>query len=312
MTEVAEDNIAQESPVSPGKVLKDARLKAGLSCQDVADKLFLKVSVVEELEADRIDSAKSITFSKGYVKNYAKMLGLDVEYVIGVFEAYHNKPDETAKLQSFSKRVAKQAQDDRWMMVTYALLVLLIGAVVLWWYQQPKTTVGNTIAETGTESNSINNPLSEESPSTAQPNVSEEDDSLTSEVEVPVVVEDETMPSSNQSLIEDPIETGTGIDAQSSIQESSEQALEIPPADQASLVFVFAEDCWVNVTDATGEAIAYGVKAAGREMRLQGQPPFQITLGAPQVVQITYNGEPVDMSEFTGREIGRLTLPRQE
>ena len=75
------------------------------------------------------------------------------------------------------------------------------------------------------------------------------------------------------------------------------------------LVFTFSGDCWMNLTDATGEAIAYGVKASGRVMPVSGIPPFEVTLGAPEVVQISYNGEPVDMSGFQAGRTARFSLP---
>ena len=79
-----------------------------------------------------------------------------------------------------------------------------------------------------------------------------------------------------------------------------------------SMVFTFGEDCWVNIEDATGEAIAYGVKQAGRVMSIQGVPPVEVTLGAPDNVQITVDGEPVDMSSYQNGRTARLSLPTQE
>ena len=79
-----------------------------------------------------------------------------------------------------------------------------------------------------------------------------------------------------------------------------------------ALVFNFSADCWVNITDASGEAIAYGIKAAGYEMQVSGLPPFEVTLGAPNVVQISYDGEAVDMSGFDPTRTAKFSLPMQE
>jgi len=309
MTDEVPDNATTDVTISPGKILSDGRKQAGLTPQQVADKLFLKVSVIEDLESDKIDDTKSLTFSKGYVKNYAKLLGLNAEQVITAFESFHNKPQETAKLQSFSKRVAKQAQDDRWMMVTYALLVLLIAAIVIWWYQQPRDAVGSTVAEPEPrqQASQVANQQAGQDKEWLEIDGQEDNQEVQPLVAAPDTQDSESTESSPEAVSNEANEL-----PQAQAESDANPPPEVEESNLAQLVFTFAEDCWVNITDATGEAIAYGVKAAGREMALEGQPPFQITLGAPQVVQITYNGEPVDMSEFTGREIGRLTLPRQE
>ena len=99
----------EENTPSPGAMLKARREKLGLSQQDIADKLFLKSKQINDLESDIIDEKSSVTFTKGYVRNYAKQLGMNSHEVIEAFERYHNQTSvpSSEKLQSFSKRVAK-------------------------------------------------------------------------------------------------------------------------------------------------------------------------------------------------------------
>jgi cytoskeleton protein RodZ len=78
------------------------------------------------------------------------------------------------------------------------------------------------------------------------------------------------------------------------------------------LIFEFAGDCWMNLADATGENIAYGVKVKGRVMPVTGIPPFVVTLGAPEVVKIRYAGEPLDMSFLPAGRIAKFDLPLSE
>ena len=78
------------------------------------------------------------------------------------------------------------------------------------------------------------------------------------------------------------------------------------------LMFTFSNDCWIKITDATGNDIAYGIKAAGRVMPVSGQPPFSIILGTPTEVSISYAGADVDLSFLPRNRTGRFTLPLQE
>ena len=75
------------------------------------------------------------------------------------------------------------------------------------------------------------------------------------------------------------------------------------------MVFTFVDDCWVNIKDASGEAIAYGVKQNGRVMEIQGVPPVEVTLGAPDNVRVSVNGETVDISSYQNGKTARFALP---
>jgi cytoskeleton protein RodZ len=68
----------------------------------------------------------------------------------------------------------------------------------------------------------------------------------------------------------------------------------------------------MNLSDATGENIAYGVKVKGRVMPVTGIPPFIVTLGAPEVVKISYAGESLNMSFLPSGRIAKFDLPLSE
>ena len=128
--------------VSPGKMLKDAREKQGLTQENVADKLHLRLSIIEDLEKDNFETDISATFTRGYIKLYSKMLGLDDQKVIEAYQQMNKQEKEPAKLQSFSQRVARQASDQRLMMITYFVGVVVIALLVLWWWQQSSSNDG--------------------------------------------------------------------------------------------------------------------------------------------------------------------------
>ncbi|KPD21717.1 RodZ domain-containing protein [Idiomarina abyssalis] len=89
--------------------------------------------------------------------------------------------------------------------------------------------------------------------------------------------------------------------------EQSEQ----PEASSASLVLDFNEECWVKIDDATGETQAVGVKAAGYRMPVPGEAPFSVTLCKPEAVNVSFNGNAVDMSQFRTGRVARFTVPTE-
>jgi cytoskeleton protein RodZ len=295
----------------PGQILKSARLTASLSIQDIAKKIHLKSVMIEDIEADKYDSNISLTFIKGYIKLYAKQVSVPESEIMAAFESINIQKKEPAKLQSFSRRVAHQANDDKLMLVTYFILAVVFALVVVWWLQQgesdntddvtvlPETTYSTVIEEASVNRSSES--LAFEEPSVSQPSTAiNEKSSITDDSDL------QALSSESEKVVLNNIPDQL---ADVAVQQVQSDSTESQVAETVELVFTFSEDCWMNLSDATGENIAYGVKAAGRVMPVSGLPPFVVTLGAPQVVQIKYAGEAVDMSVFKAGNTAKFTLP---
>lgn len=314
MTEKQEEADVNES-VSPsiGKQLKAGRKAMGLSQQALADKLFLKIAIIQQLEDDHFDSVTSSTFIKGYIRLYAKNVDLDPEPLVDMFNASLGIQKTPQKLQSFSRRTTNEASDNRWMMVTYFILALVIALFVLWWYQQPESTVSEvTTAVAGpeaeiAEAENAESPVAKNEENAAMTNpVTNFDDVIetTAEQAELITESDDVVAVPTESAIE---ENQALLDLSPPVEQRLD---EVQGQASVEVLFNFSGDCWVNITDATGDAIAYGTKVAGRIMPISGVPPFEVTLGAPQNVSITFAGEPVDLSDIPEGRSARFTLPR--
>lgn len=65
-----------------GEMLKRAREEKGLSLEEVNYRTKISVRVLATLEQDDLDAFESETYLKGFLKNYAGFLGLDMEKVM--------------------------------------------------------------------------------------------------------------------------------------------------------------------------------------------------------------------------------------
>jgi len=354
---------------SPGKLLRERRESLGLSQQQIATKIFLKAEQINNLEEDNLGGSASITFTKGYVRNYAKQLGLNAEELVATFEQYHNNVEQpSATLQSFSRRVAKQTHDDRWMMVTYIILLLIAGGVVTWWYQQPsderavdiplldrmKKEASSTPVANVNDEEALDDAQSLRSAPEAENSVLDtrsapeaeipildtrsasdtisatEDDTVRDDAVMPQVSSpqplSESLSQSSQTMEDDNEGAETVVDETNNItalmsesgqpdlrlEDTPEPALPVSTSSDTAeidMTFTFIKDCWVSIKDATGETIAFGVKKSGRIMEIQGVPPVAVTLGAPDNVRISVNGDPVDIPAFQNGQIARFSLP---
>mgnify|MGYP001116335732 CR=1 FL=1 len=79
---MAQEDKSSTQQRGPGDVLRAARESAGMSVEQVADKLHLLQSVVSSLEKDCYDRIRGETFVRGYLRNYARLLGVDAEDVL--------------------------------------------------------------------------------------------------------------------------------------------------------------------------------------------------------------------------------------
>ncbi len=77
---------------SAGQVLKQAREAAGLSVDEVARRLNLLASVVLDIEADDYSRIRGETFVRGYLLNYAKLLHLPGEQLVGNYKDGRSTP----------------------------------------------------------------------------------------------------------------------------------------------------------------------------------------------------------------------------
>ena len=80
----------------PGQILKQARERAKLSSQDIADKMKLKRTLIEDIEQDNYDINLSLTFVRGYLKLYAKHVQVDESEILNAFEKLSTQNTETA------------------------------------------------------------------------------------------------------------------------------------------------------------------------------------------------------------------------
>jgi len=167
----------QKEPVKgPGHFLKEAREAKNLSQREVADRLRLRLQIIELLEADEYDSFSTPTFIKGYLRSYAKLLDADDEKIFAAYRQLGIKEPDTTAMQSFSRRVKHQESDNRLMLITYAVIVVVIALVIWWWqdsdlsFNQLSDDVQDAVEQPQSSTNTtINQPVTEQSGGEQQP-----------------------------------------------------------------------------------------------------------------------------------------------
>lgn len=86
------DEPSLSSKASPGMVLSAARKELSWNIEDVAANLNLRVSVIEALESDDYSDLPGPTFVRGYIRAYARLLGVDESEVVDEETIITNQP----------------------------------------------------------------------------------------------------------------------------------------------------------------------------------------------------------------------------
>ncbi|WP_258239942.1 RodZ domain-containing protein [Pseudidiomarina homiensis] len=320
--ELPEEGNQKSNPTghTPGQILAQAREQKGLSQQQVADSLRLRLAVVQLIEADEYEQLASNTFVRGYLRAIAKALEIDDKKVFEAFKehGYDTQQTSNVQMQSFSRRKVRERNDSRLKWISYIIITVVLALVLIWWWQESNFSL-NTItgsedapteAEAKQERATVQNIPQIVRPSPSQiteeqavaRNTSTEPDEPRSSTADPATDTTAAEPDTTEPDVARSSTAGPTTD----ITDAEPAEPEPTPAEQ--LVFEFNQACWVKVSDATGEDIAIGVKAAGYRMPLTGEPPFDIILCKPEAVTLTYNGENVNLDDYVRNRSVTLTL----
>lgn len=139
---------SQTTPVLPGKMLREARERLGLSVADVAQHTRLAPRQIEALEADDFDNLPELPFVRGFIRSYARLLQIDPEPLLAALppEGHSSVPLMPPSVEApFPSPFMMQRRN---LMVVGAtlLLVLLGGLLAVWNFMSPAPVTQNEIA----------------------------------------------------------------------------------------------------------------------------------------------------------------------
>ncbi|WP_033007389.1 cytoskeleton protein RodZ [Vibrio harveyi] len=320
MTEHEKTN---EVPLSmeAGTILKNKRESLGMTQKHVADRLRLRVSVIEDIENNRFEEQQVTTFTRGYLRSYAKLVGLDEKIVLAALEQtseVHVKPQET-EMQSFSRKTKHEKHNSRIMLLTWAIAIVITGISAAWWWQNQQenslTQLSSETAETEHVANDadidqmsadelIASTSAEIAPISAAPAVVSEADTTMSATDEGMA--ESTVTPATEAVEETAQEPVAVIE---DAQAAEEPVTPVIPEGMTLLTMKFKADCWIQVKDANGKTLVSGTRKPGQDVELAGKAPFKVILGAPEGVTMTFASEPVDLSGYTSGKVARFTLP---
>ena len=94
-----------------GKHLANARMKKNLSLEDISKKTKINMNILKNLEANDFENLPNLTYVRGFVKNYAKTVGIDIEESVGILEKMH-APTEHENVEEPTVKVKEESREE--------------------------------------------------------------------------------------------------------------------------------------------------------------------------------------------------------
>ncbi|NMZ96444.1 RodZ domain-containing protein [Pseudomonas lundensis] len=329
----AQPEVPAVTRVNPGETLRQARENNGWTLAEVALKLNLTVSSLSNLEAGAFDKLPGHTFARGYIRAYAKLLGMDQAALVHEFDVYTGTDSTGSSVHSLG-RIEEPVRVSHTILRIVSLLLLLavIGGGFLWWQDQTsmraKDLVGLTpehVEVEGADGTTQIHPLDEPEDQAVAEAKTEGDAAVPAEPagdqtgatalalpgvpEAPVAVAPAPATPAPAAQAA-PMPTPVTPVAPASVAAPAAPVTEAAPAvaGAGKVGVQYTADCWTQVTDANGKVLFGGLKRKGDNLEVSGKPPLSLRLGYARGAQVTYNGQAVDVAPFTSGETARLKL----
>ncbi|ABK39755.1 MULTISPECIES: RodZ domain-containing protein [Aeromonas] len=310
-TEQPHDFQDDSQAVGPGQLLRNAREQLGWTREQVASRIHLRLTLIAAIESDTYDKHTSHTFIRGYLRTYAKLVGIPEETILAAYDKLGLTPPDNIDMQSFSRRSRQQANDSRLKVVTWLVILVLIALSVAWWWQSTARRSAGDEALAATEMGATSNTPSATVPpavDVADPVVAPATSAAAATSADPVVsAAATTLPVDASSAV---ATTAVATSAATATQPAADTAAS-EPAKVPQLKMSFTADCWLDVKDAKGKTLFSGLKKANDELVLEGPEPLKFIIGAPMAVNIEYQGKSIDMSRYNNGRTARLSLPQE-
>ncbi|MBN8441397.1 MAG: helix-turn-helix domain-containing protein [Thauera sp.] len=298
-SESAVESIVESGRSSAGAQLRRAREMRGETIGEVSSVLKLAPRQLEALESGHYDLLPGHAFVRGFMRNYARHLGLDpsplladVEAVLGGAEVDLSPvSNATGDLPNGGARRASTVPAGA---VAAGLLAIVLGGWYFDWFNtESMPPAVEQLAPPAVEPASAPNPVSAGA-------------GVAPLVATPAVVA--PSPPEPQSS---PAQPAAPVPA---VAEAQAPGPAVAPAITATesvgdqLAFRFAGQSWIEVKDGSGAIIYSGTSSAGSTRTVQGKPPFSLIVGNAAQVSLQRGSETVDLAPHTKGSVARLTL----
>jgi len=247
-----------------GPWLRRQREMREITLREISDASKISLRYLQALEDERFDLLPAMVFAKGFLRQYARYVGLDQDEVVNSFLVACRGEDEEGEQDESEQTGAplrRGATGNAWK---YAVLIVVVAAVLLALIFLLPRLLGGKGRPT---------------PSQPPPGMAPSGVAATEGAGSPAGA------------------AGTGPDVADAGTATSQTAEATAPL---RVTLDFREDCWVEAT-VDGARRVSEMRVQGESLQLQAQQVVELRLGNAGVVDIEVNGRPYPLDATPGQ-----------
>ena len=294
-----DDNADKVASRTLGQTLAAQRERQGLSRSDAAQRLHMSAWQIEALETGDYQRLPKGTFLRGFVRNYAKVLGLATGEMLGLLPEdapRDKKPGIVVPTQNIRfDPIGDRLQNPYVKAGALAFVALALGFAAMYWVFFIRPTQTGVVARKNVE---VPQP-SLSSAAVTQPEVF---------AQAPAVAEPVSLdpPKSTPLKVESPKARSPQVELPKP-EPAKAEALRVG-TDGSVLKFRFKGASWVEIRDARGRILLSRLNPAGTEAEVSGRAPFNVIIGNAPEVRLLYNDHEFDLEPHTKVAVARFTV----
>jgi cytoskeleton protein RodZ len=267
---------------SAGKVLAEARKSQSKTIEDVSASLNLSAGQVRAIELDQSEGLPEETYIRGYIRSYAKLLGINPDDVLQVY-AQNNGEGYPVSLGTMPTEMSRKEAGDRSSLLSfYNIGIALVVAICIGFLMY---------------SEMIPNPFAASSTQSEQPSELIQDNSV-----------EEGQALDFQGLDSEANEVGSQTDPDADTEEQEQGSNELSNdtageatataatnPDENTIRLTFTQSSWLDVRDESNEKLAYQSYDRGDILELKSVGKMHVFIGNADGVEVQVNGEEFDV-----------------
>lgn len=304
----------------------------GIGLEEIATATKISTRNLRALEEEKFDQLPGGIFNKGFVRAYAKFLGIDQDQIVAEYESASQDTESTREQklkEDFAKaEFRKQRKDEdqeislepksQWGTIAVIVLIAAIGYGGYSYYQRRKLDRLQQ-AQTPTAASVQSAPQTQSSPTLPAANAqtpiaSNPGESTSADLTNPAGT---AKPDSTKAAQPAPTETTKPASQKSETPAASatpKTAGEQKPATTAStsasspfeLKIKVNKQSWVSIK-ADGKTLVSTTLEPGTEKTFKATDKIEMIVGNAGGVEVSYNGKPVENLN-TGQDVRKLTF----
>ena len=288
----------QAALATAGAILAQARESAGLSVENVAMQLKLAPRQVAAIERDDFASLPGRTFVRGFVRNYARLLKLDVDATLAALPgdgaAALDRPSLAATSRAIGELPTERAARPgvaRWAIPLVLVAIVAVAAL----YEFSRPPVPAPVAA-----------LPAVAPAAEPPPAAPADTPAGGATSA-------SQAGTTTTTLPNPV-TSEGSAANAAPATAPVAAVPpaavAPPAQGApnQLSVRFHGTSWIEVRDRSGSVVLSMTGNDGATREIAVAPPGEITVGNVAAVEASWRGRRVDLAAQSKQNVARIRL----